>query len=217
MAVYDWVKTLCVSGVPVLPRPFDWVSDFVNVHIVFPVCRTFQEAASGGRLCLSVLLNIWEHREWWAAQLQGKLDKLWDRACTLVSQNVVWVLAELRLYISTSIATVINWARAQFSALTTYIKTVSDQLFSFVYNTFGPWKRLLDTWVVSVKLALATVSAFTIGTVRYWVSIYNAFRTQLSAFLSDPATWILAEIERELGRTRATLLRLATLVLDMAW
>jgi hypothetical protein len=217
MGIFDWLKSLLVTGPPSLPPPFTWITDYVFEHVIRPVGRSFQEISSACKLAYSVVVDVWEHRDWWVDRAQLKLDAVMTRTYNMVVEGITSELTFMAHWIERTLATLETALRAAIADVWQLVSNVVASLNAFIVNIFTPWRNLVETFRVWAKAQLDDWSGWTVDVIHYWLSVYHGYRVVLSEFLANPLGYILALLERDLGLWWSWILRQATIVLDKAW
>ncbi|MHA1215944.1 MAG: hypothetical protein ACTSPX_01285 [Candidatus Thorarchaeota archaeon] len=215
--LYDWVKRALETTLPRIPPPFDWIGDFINVHVFLPSRRTFEEIRRGLNLVAAEIVDLWEHRSWYIKRLRIKFDSAVSEALRgaesfmrAMTKKLSRVLDELKQAVDTEIRPRLNTAYSK-------AKQAWEDLQTFLTSTWESFLRTYGKWRNSVQDVIDVVKLWTIDTIRYWLWVYDNYRSSLVAFLDNPTAFVLAHVEDRLGQYAEGIRRLGATLLDIVW
>jgi len=215
--VYDWVKRALETTLPRIPPPFDWIGDFINVHVFLPSRRTFEEIRRGLNLVAAEIVDLWEHRSWYITRLKIHIKSVGEQAYrqlhTALTQAFEWAyaqIAKVQDFIDKTVVPTVNEALAK-------AKAAYQDLYTFLSNTWSSFLRTYGTWRNSVQKVIDVVKVWTTATIKYWLWVYDKHRGNLIAFLDNPTAFMLAHVEDRLGQYAEGIRRLGATLLDIVW
>ncbi len=215
--MFDWFKKIFNSQIPQLPAPFGWLTSFIQSYVWDPTRRTLSEAYEGLRLIGGEVGVMQTNRDWYVDRLKAKflriLGKLEERVQQIYGAGKAYaeqLLVAFKLMIFEGIAV--------FQAsITSIVAAVSNKIDAFIANVWTPIWTFIQTQLAGISVQLRVLANITKNALDFWQTVYETYRAELAAFLSDPVGYLLTLVERELGRHLASLARLGASILDELW
>jgi len=215
--MYDWLKHIYTDLLPAVPSPFAWVSRFIGTYVWGPIKRTVSECQNALDLLGGEVTTAYNDRDWYVTRMRVRFTKIRTDAEARLTAEI----SAVKQAFADTYWFLIRSLREDLYYYVALVQAVANQalesITSFITNTFTPWRQWAEGQVSIITQALTNLGNLTADIANFWVSVYNGFRTELSAFLNDPDTYVLAKIEAGLGRHISRLVSMAVAVLDNIW
>jgi len=216
-SVLDWIKNLLAPLLPSLPRPFDVVSNWVDLNLWWPIRRLFDECSSAVQEIVYELSIISGQRDRYVTRIKIKIGEAYkqarDYALAVIDYYMDWVHSYI-YYLLDVYAAVLDYIKLTIEPLIVSLQTAFN---SFIRGIFNAFRRAVESFIDYVESRFGELGALTIDNVTYFVNLYNLYRRALLDFLEDPPKWIVAQLEKAWRLHVRTIQRIATDLLEAIW